>query len=85
MIKVTRVLSNESAVTLRVEGSVRGPDLEELRRECRDATADGTPLVVDLSGVSFMDAAGAEWMRQMRAQGARLTGCRGLVDQLLRR
>src|SRR5439155_14426592 len=47
-------------VILILEGRVVGPWVEELRATCAPHLKDGHSLILDLTGVSFADAAGIE-------------------------
>ncbi len=55
---ISVVQSSSQAVTLHIEGDVRGRWIEELRRSCEEALFRGTQLTLDLAGVSFMDGKG---------------------------
>jgi anti-anti-sigma regulatory factor len=67
----------------RLEGRLVQAWVDELLDACR-ATADGRSLVLDLVGVTFVDAAGAEALRQLQQQGATFRGCSGFVAALLK-
>jgi len=84
MIKVTTTDECQTSVTLRVEGSLRDGDVGHLIRACSVIPAPGARVVLDLSGVTFMDGAGTDCIRRLRDGGALLTGCHGLVEELLR-
>jgi len=47
-------------VVMILEGRVVGPWVEELRATCAPHLKDGHSLILDLTGVSFADAAGIE-------------------------
>jgi len=57
MLRITVVESNARAVTLRVEGRITGPWVEELRKTCNSHTGhDPVHLCLELDDVSFADA-----------------------------
>jgi anti-anti-sigma factor len=64
MLRITRgITADDKAIELlRLDGQVAGRWVEELRRECDEVLAadpdSGRPLVLDLAGVSFIDADG---------------------------
>lgn len=73
MLRITVVESNMRAVTLRVEGRVAGPWVEELRTTCNVHTApDPIQLHLGLEDVSFADAAGIACLKELRDQGVGL-------------
>jgi anti-anti-sigma regulatory factor len=73
MLRVTVVESSRSAVTLRVEGRITGSSVEELRRACDVHTIpDAAQLFLELSDVSFADAAGVVLLKELRSRGVGL-------------
>jgi ABC-type transporter Mla MlaB component len=66
MLRIT-VQEGERAQTIKLEGKVVGPWVEELNRAWRSlATSVGTKkLQVDLSGVAFVDAKGRHLLREI--------------------
>jgi ABC-type transporter Mla MlaB component len=58
VLRISRVEATDEALTLRLEGQVRGPWVEELRRLCEQWLATGSELRLDLTDVSFMDRHG---------------------------
>jgi hypothetical protein len=70
MLRITVVESSARAVTLRVEGRIAGPWLEELRTTCKlDTSPDPVQLYLELEDVSFADAAGVAYLKELREQG----------------
>jgi hypothetical protein len=73
MLRITVVESNARAVTLRVEGRVTGPWVEELRKSCNELTGpDPMQLHLELEDVSFADADGIACLKELRDQGVGL-------------
>ena len=69
MLRITVVESSSKAVRLRVEGRVTGRWVEELRQSCdMHGLGDGMRLTLDLADVSFVDAAGIELLKELRAR-----------------
>ena len=77
MLRITRILEPHSAPTLRLEGKLLEPWIEELLQEY----ADGIRL--DLSAVTFVDTAGAMLLRQLIERGTEIVACSGYVAELL--
>ena len=83
MLTITVVDLSDSVVVLRVEGSITGWLVEELRRTCAAHAfaahtfaahdfADEIQLSLELSEVSFADAAGIALLKELRSRGADL-------------
>jgi anti-anti-sigma regulatory factor len=78
MLRITVVDLSDSVVVLRVEGRITGCWVEELRRTCAAHTfaahtfADEVQLSLELSKVSFADAAGIALLKELRSRGADL-------------
>ena len=78
MLMITVVDLSDSVVVLRVEGRITGWWVEELRRTCAahafaaHTFADEVQLSLELSKVSFADAAGIALLKELRSRGADL-------------
>jgi ABC-type transporter Mla MlaB component len=71
MLRIT-VHNNPRTVTFQLEGSLSGPWLPELEK-CWQSTLAGHPKAirrVDLTGVTYIDAAGKACLETMHRQGA---------------
>jgi len=89
MLKIssTTTTANHPAL-LRLEGQVRGPWVEELRRACEHVLGEnghcGNRLVLDLAGVSFIDADGVALIRELTSRLVRVTSCSPFVAEQLK-
>ena len=89
MLRITR-LSGDHPTTLRLEGKLLAPWLRELRDACELAIQHGSTngtapaVTLDLSGVLFVDAPGVGLLRELIAQGVRVTDPSSFVSELLR-
>ena len=83
MPRITVIDLSDSVVVLRVEGRITGWWVEELRRTCAAHAfaahtfaahdfADEIQLTLELSEVSFADAAGIALLKELRSRGADL-------------
>lgn len=87
MLRIT-VDKNPRATTLRVEGRLTGPWVEELERSWRAVTADSTDgrVSVDLTDVTFVGEEGKRLLETMYGEGAKLKACgcvtRRLVEEI---
>ena len=79
---------DQEVVLLRLEGQVSGPWIEELRRVCNETIGDngrgGQPLVLDLAGVSFIDADGVVLCRELASRRVILTNSSLFVTEQLK-
>jgi anti-anti-sigma regulatory factor len=85
MLKITTLIHAEST-TLRLEGRLAGPWVQELER-CWMSTV-GTrkrhPLSVDLSAVTYVDSDGKDLLKKIHQQGAKLVASGCLTNCLVR-
>ena len=85
MLKITTHRSDD-ATRITLEGRLVGPWITELERSWREAeqSATGRRLVVDLTGVTFVEQEGKALLTRMYQAGAELlaTGCcmRSIVE-----
>jgi len=72
-------------VVLKLEGAVKGPWVEELRKAwLTSATmAAGEALRIDLAAVSFVDGRGRDLLLEMKREGATLEGNSSFLRHIL--
>ena len=75
MLKITHLAEDNETVTLKLEGRIMGPWVNELRKEAELWLADGSQIVLDLSGVSFVDDEGSKTLKAIMNDGVQLRGC----------
>jgi hypothetical protein len=83
MLRITPVAAAGPARVFRLEGKLLAPWVEEVRRTCGPDTGGAAPCRLDLSAVTFVDAAGADLLRDLRRQAVWLTPCSGYLIELL--
>ena len=71
MLKMTQ--SGSDTRTIHLEGKLAGPWIEQLRSLCEPTIANGVRLVLDCSGLTFVDPAGARLLQSLRISGVVLT------------
>ncbi len=84
MMRVTRIAAGNGVETLRVEGRLTHLTVEELRMACEAALTEHGLLQLNVSGLQFVDPAGVGLLQDLERRGARLAGCSGFVNELLR-
>ena len=83
MLRITPT-DGDGERTLRLEGRLVEPWVDELLGACREAASAGRRVVLDLSGVRFVNATGTACLRELRERGAVLRGCSGFINELLK-
>jgi ABC-type transporter Mla MlaB component len=85
MLRISVVESNARAVTLRVEGRVAGPWVEELRTSCSAHSGrEPTQLHLELEDVSFADATGIAFLKELREEGVGLYHVSPFLTELIK-
>ena len=73
---------------LRLEGQITGPWVEELRRVCAETVGNngdgGSYLVLDLAGVSYLDADGVALCRELAARRVSFTNSSAFIAEQLK-
>jgi ABC-type transporter Mla MlaB component len=88
MLKIARVdgemCPSDSISTLKLEGKLIGPWVDELSRACEELATPPSGLHLNLSAVTFIDPAGIKLLGDLIRLGATISECTGFVDELLR-
>jgi hypothetical protein len=83
MLKITPVGPGHRAVTLRLEGRLVGPWVEELRRACEPPLTEGKTITLNLAEVEFMDVEGVTLVSRLRKSGVVLAECPAFANEQL--
>jgi anti-anti-sigma regulatory factor len=84
MLRISLIASPDEAVTLRLEGQVRGPWVEELRKACEQVLVTRGGLALDLTEVSFIDMDGVALCRRLRDRKVAFLHCSPFVAEQLK-
>lgn len=79
ILKISTLESSRAAETLRLEGHLGGPWVDELRRSCDRVLSEGKQLTLDLSEVSFVDHDGIGLLRGLKRTNVKLRNCSPFV------
>jgi anti-anti-sigma regulatory factor len=85
MLRIT-VKRTRKGLTIQLEGKLAAPWLRELE-ECWNTSIAPEPkstVLVDLSGLTFIDQAGKAWLATMQRQGAELIATDCVTKDLVR-
>ena len=66
MLKISRAAGRENEVVLKLEGTLGGSWVPEVRTTCEGILGEGRRLALDLRGVTYVDLAGAELLGSLR-------------------
>jgi ABC-type transporter Mla MlaB component len=69
--------------TLKVEGKLLGPWVDELGRACEVSGLPQHCLRLDLAAVTFVDSIGLKLLDDLLRQGAMIVGCSDFISDLL--
>jgi len=83
MLRINRVSDPNQAPTLKLEGKLLGPWVDELREACRSQAFPLDCIRLDLSAITFVDTAGARLLEDLIRQGAQIIACSGYIAELL--
>jgi hypothetical protein len=84
MLRVTRITNTHPTQTIRLEGKLLGPWVDEVRQACAPGTAPSNRIGLDLSALVFVDFAGEGLLRDLIGRGIEVVACSGYVEELLR-
>jgi anti-anti-sigma regulatory factor len=85
MLRIARVheSTGDSIPTLKLEGKLLGPWVDELNRACEELQVPPSGLCLNLSAVTFIDSAGVKLLGDLIRRGARISECSGFIAELL--
>jgi anti-anti-sigma regulatory factor len=83
MLMITETESTTSRRSLKLEGKLLGPWVDEFKRTCEQPETPPGNLSLDLSAVSFIDSAGIKVLGDLIQRGALAVGCSGFIAEML--
>jgi hypothetical protein len=84
MLRLTRIAATHSTQTLKLEGKLLEPWVDEVRKACASGTDPSGRTSLDLSALTFVDAAGEGLLRDLFGRGIEVVACSSYVTELLR-
>jgi len=84
MLRVTRTTRPPDEVILLLEGQIVAQWVRLLEDECLELLGADRRVLLDLSGVSYLDRRAAGLLRELAGRSVRLINCPPLVDELVR-
>jgi ABC-type transporter Mla MlaB component len=83
MLRITRMVGNDSVDTLKLEGKLQGPWVLEAHDAYARSAPQASGTCLDLSSLTFADEEGAALLRELIRSGARVVGCSSYIAELL--
>jgi ABC-type transporter Mla MlaB component len=83
MLKISEPLKNH-AVTLKLEGRLIGPWVNELRVMCENYLANERPVKLDFADVSYADRGGVALLIDLQERGVELMNCSSFLAEELK-
>lgn len=85
MLLISKPEIAEHTVTLRLEGRLVGPWVDELRRACEQFQGNGHRLMLDVTDVIFADPTGVALLARLRASAIEFIGCSPFLQEQMKR
>ncbi len=83
MLRISESLSSAGITTLRLEGRLSGPWVEEASRSCEFYAGNGRVLNLDLEELSFVDREGIALLKTLAKRGVGFTNCSQFLERAL--
>lgn len=83
MLRITCHKPRDGEPTIRLEGKLLGPWVEEVSQVCAAAGSSGRRPRLDLSALSFADAEGIALLRALRARDVAIVAGSGYIAEML--
>ena len=75
--------SSDSLRTLKLEGKILGPSVDELSRICGEPRVSPSSLRLDLAAVTFIDSSGVRLVNNLVLRGATIIDSSGYIAELM--
>jgi anti-anti-sigma regulatory factor len=83
MLRIIRIIGSSSVDTLKLEGKLLGPWVDEVRAAYALSMAQSGRTCLDLSALTFVDAAGTGLLRDLIQSDVEVVACSSYVAELL--
>ena len=84
MLRITRIADTQPSQTIKLEGKLLKPWVDEVRKACASGADPAGRTSIDLSALTFVDWAGEGLLRDLIGQGIEVVACSSYVAELLR-
>lgn len=83
MLRITRIDGPDATPTFKLDGKLLAPWVAEVQQVCLPAGEGTGRANLDLSGLTFVDQAGARLLQDLLHRGLTISACSGFVAALL--
>jgi ABC-type transporter Mla MlaB component len=84
VLKITGPSRKDGMLTLKLEGQILAPWLSAVRDACTQHAPRVERLGLDLTDITYTDAAGTQLLRDLLREGVQIAACSSFVAELLR-
>ncbi len=83
MLRITKVSESPSLVTMKLEGRIASDWVSLLEKECLRSLEEKRKVVLDFSGVTFVDWRGVEMLGKISVNNMQVINCCPLIEDFL--
>jgi len=83
VLKITRLPRQGRVLTIKLEGEILAPWVAAVREACKQRDRRPERLRLDLTAVTYADAAGTQLLRDLIREGIEIAGCSSFIAELL--
>ena len=83
MLRIIRIVDGGCGETIKLEGSLHGPWVEELRKQCDSSANQASRIRLDLSALMYLNEGGRALLSEWIRRGAQVTACSRYVAAVL--
>jgi ABC-type transporter Mla MlaB component len=84
VLRISVINDSTETIQLRVEGSLVGPWVDELRRQSDEASSQATTVTIDLEKLRFVDSTGVALLRELAEKHIAHLNCSPFISQQLK-
>jgi ABC-type transporter Mla MlaB component len=84
MLRISQIGVVNGKVIFKLEGSIAGPWVVEVRKVCEQFLSENRELHLDMAGVSFVDTNGTAAISSLKSRGVALENCSPFVEEQLK-
>ena len=83
MLKITQLSRSGRVLIIKLEGEILEPWVSSVRDACAPQGRRSEPFWLDLSAVTYADAAGIHLLRDLLCEGIEIVACSSFLGELL--
>ena len=83
MLRITEIPEDDKTITLKLEGKLIGVWITYLDRKCAYRKKKGYTVVLDFSGVTFIESRGVAMLERIKDDRVRAVNCSPFIRSIL--